>query len=81
LNLISVFGSIFLHGIMGEVQKLILFPATLVQVSSLEMGAKVNWELDQLPVGEPEIVLCHEVRDAARDSEKLRVLSLCPSRL
>ena len=42
---------------MGDVQKLILFPATKVQVSELETGVKANWEFDQLPLGEPEIVL------------------------
>jgi len=42
---------------MGEVQKLILFPATEVQVSALETGVKAIWELDQLPLGEPEIAL------------------------
>ena len=42
---------------MDEVRNLILFPATMAQVSALEMGVKVNWELDQLPLDEPEIAL------------------------
>jgi hypothetical protein len=51
LKLNRVFGSILWHGVdMGEVQKLILFPATNVQVSALETGVKANWELDQLPL-------------------------------
>jgi hypothetical protein len=41
---------------MGEVQKLILFPTTEVQVSALETGVKANWELDQLALGKSEIV-------------------------
>jgi hypothetical protein len=69
-----------LHGVKGEAEKLMLFAATLVQVSTLEMAVKVSWELDLLPVGEPEILLSgSSVRGAARDSEKLRVLSLYPS--
>ena len=83
MKLISLCGSVFWHGVaMGEVKKLILFPSTKVQVSALETGVKANWELDQMPLGEPEIVLSARKFGAVpRDSEKLRVLSLCPYRL
>ena len=58
LKLVGVCGRIFWRGVdMDEVQKLILFPATKLQVSALETGLKASWELDQLPLGEPEIVL------------------------
>jgi hypothetical protein len=54
LKLICVCGSIFWHGVdMGEVQKLIVFSATI----ALGTGVKANWKLDQLLLGEPEIVL------------------------
>jgi urease gamma subunit len=67
---------------MNKAEKLILFPCAMVQVRREETGVKVNWELDQLPLGEPEIVLLsQEVRVVARDSEKLRVLSLCSCRV
>jgi hypothetical protein len=42
---------------MNDIEKLILFPVTMVQVLRLETGVKVNWELDQLPLREPQIVL------------------------
>jgi hypothetical protein len=53
LKLISVWGSIFWHGVdMDQVQKLILFPTAEVQFSALEMGVKASWELDQLALRE-----------------------------